>query len=62
MSLKNDMSSEDEVSTERDGASQLWEVKGMEVSMVRVSLEEEMERRSWEDKRNEAGLRKLDPN
>lgn len=62
MSLKNDMSSEDEVSTERDGASQLWEVKGMEVSMVRVSLEEEMERRRWEDKRNEAGLRKLDPN
>jgi hypothetical protein len=46
MSRKKDMSSDAVVSTVREGGSQLWEVNGIEVSIVRVSSEdEEKERR-----------------
>lgn len=61
MSLKNDISSDAVVSTVHDGASQLCETKGMEVSTVRVSVEDEMKRRR-SDRNVEAGFRILDPN
>jgi hypothetical protein len=52
MSLKKDMSSEAVVWTVVEGGSQLWEVKGMEVSTVRVSVEEEeMERCRIEERK-----------
>lgn len=48
-----------EVSTEREGGSQLWAVKGTEVSIV-IGLEsEEIERRR--EKAAVKGLRNLDP-
>lgn len=61
MSLKKDIISEAVVSTVRDGASQLCETKGMEVSTVRVSVEVEMKRRG-SDRNSDAGFRILDPN
>lgn len=45
MSRKNETSSAEEVSTAREGASQLWEVKGTEVSIVRGSEDVDTERR-----------------
>lgn len=67
MSRKNRSSSLGVVSTEREGSSQLWAVKGTEVSTVRVaesSEAEEMERRREEEEENEKaearGLRRLD--
>jgi len=59
MSWKNAKSSAEEVSTARDGASQLWEVKGTEVSIVSGSDEVETERRR-SDKYDARGFRRFD--
>lgn len=41
------MSSAGVVSTERDGGSTMWDLKGTLVSMVRVFVESEERRRLW---------------
>ncbi len=65
MSRKNERSSFGEVSTERDGVSHWWEVKGTEVSIVRVlvsSDEDENGRRrdGAQDMAAEKGRRRLE--
>lgn len=65
MLWKKVRSSLGEVSTEREGASQLWAVKGTEVSMVSVvesSAAEEIGRRrdGLHDKAATRGFRRLD--
>lgn len=57
---KNERSSEGDVVTEREGGSQLWAVKGREVSIVRVAVvSEEIGR--LRVKAAEKGLKRLDP-
>lgn len=66
MVRKNPSSSLGLVSTERDGSSHLWAVKGTDVSTVRVaesSAADEKERRREEEYEKAAaasGLRRLD--
>ena len=65
MSRKNPRSSLGLVSTERDGSSHLWAVKGTDVSIVseeELSAADEIERRREEEYEKPAtsGLRRLD--
>lgn len=66
MSRKNVISSLGVVSTVRDGTSHLWEVKGTDVSIVRVvesSAADEIGRRrdGVKDRAEVRGLRRLEP-
>jgi len=59
MSRKNEKSSAAEVSTEREGSSQRWVVKGSEVSTVRGSVDNEDTERRRSDKQEDSGFNRF---